>query len=62
LAKIVGGVGELTINFSGPINTDTNVLYLICNTDNVCELKKLPLDNNQKGSLTIADFGAKQLR
>jgi len=25
-------------------------------------LKKLPLDNNQKGSLTIADFGAKQLR
>jgi len=57
--KIVGGVGELTINFSGPINADTNVLYLICNTDNVCELKKLPLDNNQKGSLTIADFGAK---
>src|SRR3989338_7814345 len=55
--KIIGGNGNLTLEFSGLPGVNFKVPYLIFDIENNYTVNFLALDKNQKGKISIADFG-----
>src|SRR3989344_370726 len=55
--KIIGGNGNLTLEFSGLPGVNFKVPYLIFDKENNYTVNFLALDKNQKGKISIADFG-----
>ena len=53
----MGGRGDLEVNFEGSENVDFYVFYLACKKNNECTLNKMVLDEEQKGTINISDFG-----
>ena len=54
--KIVGGYGNLTLEFDGQNNALFDISYLTCDKFNSCQIKFLTLDQNQDGKISILDF------
>lgn len=57
--KIIGGNGDLTLEFSSLAGLNFQVPYIIYDKDNTYTVKFLTLDSNEKGKITIKDFGVK---
>ncbi len=57
--KIIGGDGDLKLEFESLQGLNFQVPYLIFDKDNNYSLNFLPLDKNQKGEIDIKDFGSK---
>jgi hypothetical protein len=57
--KIVGGNGDLTLQFSSFSGLNFQVPYIVYDKNNNYTVKFLLLDNQSKGSVTIKDFGTK---
>jgi peptidoglycan hydrolase-like protein with peptidoglycan-binding domain len=57
--KIFGGKGDLTLEFEGNSTVKFKVPYVICEHSNVCAIKFLDLDTNQKGKITFSGFNTK---
>jgi hypothetical protein len=56
--KIIGGNGDLKLNFSSLAGLDFEVPYIIYDKDNNYSLKFLKLDKDQKGEININGFGS----
>lgn len=57
--KIIGGNGDLTLEFSSLSGLDFKVPYITYDKNNQYKIGFLVLDNKQKGQINIKDFGAK---
>jgi peptidoglycan hydrolase-like protein with peptidoglycan-binding domain len=57
--KIVGGNGELTLEFAGLTGFDFKVPYIIYDKDNKSTVNFLILDKNQKATINVSGFGSK---
>ena len=57
--KIIGGNGDLKLEFSSLSGLNFQVPYIIYDKNNDYVVKFLKLDQNQKGQITISDFGTK---
>lgn len=57
--KIIGGNGDLKLEFSSLSGLNFKVSYVIFDKDNNYSVKFLELDKNQKGEINIKDFGLK---
>lgn len=57
--KIIGGNGNLLLEFSSLAGLDFSVPYIIFDKDNNFSVNFLKLDAKQKGQITIKDFGTK---
>ncbi len=55
--KIIGGNGDLKLEFSSLAGLNFQVPYIIFDKDNNYSIKFLQLDKNQKGEINIRDFG-----
>ena len=55
--KIIGGNGNLTLEFSGLPGVNFKVPYIIFDKNNNYTVKFLALDKNQKGKISIENFG-----
>jgi peptidoglycan hydrolase-like protein with peptidoglycan-binding domain len=55
--KIVGGGGDLALDFSSDVNVKFNVPYLLCYAGGECKIGELTLDSNGDASLKLPDFG-----
>jgi len=56
--KIIGGKGDLTLEFSGAGDVQFEIPYLICDYQGICNIKFMDL-NKSIGKITIADFNDK---
>ena len=54
--KIIGGKGDLTLEFSGVKGVHFQVPYVVVDKENVSTVHFLALDENQKGKIFIKDF------
>src|SRR3989344_2021202 len=54
--KIIGGKGDLTLEFSGVKRVHFQVPYVVVDKENVSTVHFLALDENQKGKIFIKDF------
>jgi peptidoglycan hydrolase-like protein with peptidoglycan-binding domain len=57
--KIIGGSGDLTLEFSSLANLNFQVPYVLYDKNNNVSPNVLKLDKTQKGSITIKNFGQK---
>lgn len=57
--KIIGGAGDLKLEFSSLAGVNFKVPYLIFDKENNYSVNFLVLDKNQKGQILIEDFGEK---
>ena len=55
--KLMGGKGSLKVDFDGIDRVDFYISYLLCKKSKECSLKTLVLDDQQKGTITVPDFG-----
>jgi len=55
--KIIGGNGNLTLEFSSLTGLDFKIPYIIFDKNNNYSINFLQLDKNQKGQITIENFG-----
>lgn len=55
--KIIGGNGDLTLQFSSLAGLNFQVPYVTVDKDNVSTVNFLALDKDEKGQLTIKNFG-----
>jgi len=58
--KIIGGNGDLKLNFSSLTGLDFKVPYVVYDKDNNYSLKFLELDEDEKGEINIENFGIDQ--
>jgi len=56
--KLIGGKGNLKVEFDGADRVDFNVFYLKCQKTGDCSIEGLVLNDDQEGQITINDFGA----
>ena len=56
--KLVGGRNDLKLTFDGIDEVDFDVAYYLCKKTEECSLEKLSLDNQEKGTITISNFGS----
>ncbi len=56
--KIIGGKGDLTLEFSGAGDVQFEIPYLVCDYQGICNIKFMDL-NKSIGKITIADFNDK---
>lgn len=54
--KVIGGKGDLKIDFSGSPNTVFRLPYILYDKKNMFSLHTLALDRNQVGQIVIKDF------
>lgn len=59
--KIIGGKDVLKVEFVGDTETEFNVSYLVEDLDGNIEIKTLKLNEEQKGTIYIPDFGRKNV-
>jgi peptidoglycan hydrolase-like protein with peptidoglycan-binding domain len=57
--RFIGGGDNLILEFTGPNLIESEVLYLLCDLDNKCSVKKLSLDGEQKGEINLSEFSSK---
>ncbi|KPJ56492.1 hypothetical protein AMJ49_04740 [Parcubacteria bacterium DG_74_2] len=57
--KIVGGKGDLNLEFDGNDQAEFKISYFACDLFNNCSLKFLFLNEEQKGNIVLSDFGKK---
>ncbi|MDI6591335.1 MAG: hypothetical protein QME61_00100 [Patescibacteria group bacterium] len=57
--KIIGGKGILELEFDGQDEVNFKVPYVLCLNSEQCSIDFLSLDKEQKGKITISDFGEK---
>jgi len=57
--KIIGGSGNLKLDFSSLAGLNFQVPYITYDKSNNYSVKFLELDNNEKGEINIQDFGTK---
>ncbi len=57
--KIMGGRGDLNLEFDGSDNGEFKVSYFLCDMSNNCSLKFLSLDKEQKANIVVSDFDKK---
>jgi len=55
--KIIGGSGELKLDFSSLAGLNFQVPYILYDKDNNYSVKLLTLDQNEKGEVNIQNFG-----
>jgi len=55
--KLMGGKGSLKVDFDGIDRVDFYISYLLCKKSKECSLRTLTLDGQQKGTITVPDFG-----
>ncbi len=55
--RIVGGRGDLELEFEGETGLDYRVPYVLCNKNESCTVGFLNIDSQGKGSLTVLGFG-----
>ncbi len=54
--KIIGGNGDLKLEFSSLVGLNFQIPYIIVNKDNNYSINFLSLDSNKKGEIQIKDF------
>lgn len=54
--RIMGGKGDLEVQFSGDTTTQFQVPYVLCKENNDCVVNNLQLDNLRRGKISLADF------
>lgn len=57
--KIIGGNGDLKLEFSSSVGINFKVPYIVFDKENNYTVNFLLLDKNQKGEVSIKDFGEK---
>lgn len=57
--KIIGGNGDLLFQFEGDEKANFNVTYILCDNNDSCSVKNLPLDSLQRGEITVPAFNKK---
>jgi len=57
--KIMGGRGDLNLEFDGSDNGEFKISYFLCDMSNNCSLKFLSLDKEQKANIVVSDFDKK---
>lgn len=57
--KIIGGNGNLTLDFSSLAGLNFKVPYILVDKNNNYTVKFITLDDKEKGQITINDFGTK---
>lgn len=55
--KIIGGKGDLIFEFDGADEVNFKVPYLVCDIKQKCLIENLVLDKEQKGKITLLNFG-----
>lgn len=55
--KIIGGSGNLKLDFSSLNGLNFQVPYIVCDKSNNCSIESLFLGRDGKGGITIQDFG-----
>jgi len=55
--RIVGQEGKLEVKFEGVPDVQFKVIYVLCQNHQECSVDLMPLDNSQKGNLSLDDFG-----
>ncbi len=55
--KIIGGSGNLKLEFSSAVGLNFQVPYVVYDKDNNYVVRFLQLDNNKKGEINIQNFG-----
>ena len=56
--KLVGGRNDLKLIFDGIDDVDFDVSYYLCQKSGECSLEKLTLDEQEKGAMTVSNFGS----
>lgn len=54
--RIIGGSGDLTLQFDGEDAVNFEVPYILCHDSEICEVHFLNLDNRQNGEIFLPDF------
>jgi hypothetical protein len=54
--RIVGGRGNLTLEFDGADDVQFKVPYLVCDLQGKCTIEFLSLDKEQKGAINLLEF------
>jgi hypothetical protein len=54
--KIFGNGDNLNFHFTGEINGNFKLPYILCDKNDSCKLQFLSLSQNQEGDMTISDF------
>lgn len=57
--RLVGGAGNLFLEFDGSDSGEFRVPYVLCGIDNVCSVSFFSLDEKQKQEITFPQFDAK---
>jgi hypothetical protein len=57
--KIIGGKGNLALEFNGSDSGNFRVFYLLCDYQGSCQVNQMTLDSGENGEITINDFNAK---
>ena len=57
--KIVGGKGDLILEFDGADEVQFKVPYLVCDLQEKCTIEFLGLDKEQKGEISLQEFDKK---
>lgn len=57
--KIIGGKENLKLEFDGTDETIFKVPYLVCDSQEKCQVNFLNLDKNQKGEVSFSEFNKK---
>jgi hypothetical protein len=55
--RIIGGKGDLELDFDGEDSVDFKVAYVLCKDSELCQIKFLELDGQKKGKLSLENFG-----
>ncbi len=55
--RIIGGKGNLKVGFDGNSQVKFKVPYVLCKNSQNCSVSYLSLDENQKGDISIKEFG-----
>lgn len=55
--RIMGGQGELKINFKGTEKTQFKIFYALCQNSQDCKVDELNLNKEQQGEIIFKDFG-----
>ena len=58
--KIIGGNGDLKLNFSSSKGLNFKVPYIVYDKNNIYSLNFLELDKDQKGEINIKNFGSEK--
>jgi hypothetical protein len=54
--KIVGGKGNLNLDVFGDQNGKFSIRYFLCDIQGACSMKTLPLNNENRGSISLENF------